>query len=224
MRTKNDLYPNYIAEIEEIEKNGITIPLLQRIIYKHRYNSKYNHKLYDRYQILKEGVPIFEREPRFDEDNPINNKVNNDFFGEAIDFKTGYFAGLPFSYNYSETNESKEVTGGEEAVKEASKALSDFITRNNMYDKDMEMPKQAAMCGYCGRLFYHDFDGNERVMILPSFETIILSKVDITEPQYGVRYYMIKDINDNKIWKVEFYDDEFIYYYYYTKTCKKYRL
>lgn len=213
MRTKNDLYPDYTAEIEEIEKNGINEALLQRIIYKHRYNAKYNHKLFDRYQVLKEGVPIFERESRFDEENPINNKINNDFFGEAVDFMTGYFAGLPFSYNYSDTQESEEMTGGEQAVEEASKVLSDFVTRNNMYDKDMEMTKQSAICGYCGRLFYHDTEGNERVMITPGFETIILSKTDITEPDYGVRYVLTKDINDNKIWKVEFYDSEHIYYY-----------
>ncbi len=213
MRTKNDIYPDYTAEIEELDKNGISEALLQRIIYKHRYNHKYNHKLFDRYQILKEGVPIFERESRYDEDNPINNKVNNDFFGEAVDFMTGYFAGLPFSYNYSETEESEESAGGENAVEEISKVLSDFVTRNNMYDKDMEMTKQSAICGYSGRLFYHDTDGNERVMILPGFETIILSKTDITEPEYGIRYFLTKDIHDNKIWKVEFYDSNYIYYY-----------
>lgn len=213
MRTKNDLYPDYTAEIEELNEKGINEWLLQRIIYKHRYNSKYNHKLYDRYQILREGVPIFQRESRYNEDNPINNKINNDFFGEAVDFMTGYFAGLPFSYNYSDTSESEEMTGGEEAVDEAAKVMSDFVTRNNMYDKDMEMTKQSALCGYCGRLFYHDTEGVERVMILPGYETIILSTTDITEPEYGVRYFLTKDINDNKIWKVEFYDSENIYYY-----------
>lgn len=213
MRTRNDLYPDYTAEIEKIEKSGINETLLQRIIYKHRHNSKYNHKLYDRYRILKEGVPIFDRKARFEEDDPINNKVNNDFFGEAIDFMTGYFAGLPFSYNYSETDESEEMTGGEKAVEAANKTMSDFITRNNMYDKDMEMTKQSALCGYCGRLFYHDPEGNERVMINPGHETIILSKTDITEPQYGVWYRLTKDINDNKIWKVEYYDADYIYFY-----------
>jgi SPP1 family phage portal protein len=213
MRTKNDIYPDYTAEIEEIEKNGITEELLQRIIHKHKFNSLYNHKLFDRYQVLKEGVPIFQRESRYDEDDPINNKVNNDFFGEAVDFMTGYFAGLPFSYNYSDTEESKEMTGGEKAVEEASKALSDFVTRNNMYDKDMEMTKQGAICGYCGRLFYIDEEGHERVMILPGYEVIILSKTDMCEPQYAVWYRLTKDINDNKVWKVEFYDAEKIWYY-----------
>lgn len=212
MRTLKDIYPDYSAELDELDSNGISEQLLQRIIFKHRFNSKYNKKLDDRYRVVKEGVPIFSRESRFD-DNPINNKVNNDFFGEIIDFKTGYFAGKPISYYYSKTLESKETTGGENAVDEAAKTLSDFVTRNNMYDKDLEMTKQAAINGYCGRLFYHDLEGNERVMIIPSYQTIILSRTSICEPEYAVRYFLTTDIHDNKIWKVEFYDSHHIYYY-----------
>ena len=212
MRKLKDLYPDYTAEIEELDKNGISEALLYKIISKHRENSKYNKKLDDRYKVVKEGVPILNRKSRFD-DNPINNKINNDFFGEIIDFKTGYFAGKPISYYYSKTNESEQDTGGEQAVKQASKTLSDFITRNNMYDKDLEMTKQAAISGYCGRLFYHDTDGCERVMIIPSYQTIILSRTSIVEPEYAVRYFLTTDINDNKVWKVEFYDSKYIYYY-----------
>lgn len=212
MRTIKDLYPDYTAEIEEIDKNGITEDLLQKIIYKHRFNSKYNKKLDDRYKVVKEGLPIANRKSRFD-DNPINNKINNDFFGEIIDFKTGYFAGKPFSYCYSKTEESEEMIGGEEAVDIASKTLSDFVTRNVMADKDLEMTKQSAISGYCGRLFYHDTEGNERVMIIPSYQTIILSKTNICEPEYAVRYFLTTDINDNKVWKVEFYDTTTIKYY-----------
>lgn len=212
MRTLRDLYPDYSAEIDELDKGGITKELLERIIRKHKYNSLYNKKLEDRYKVVKEGLPILNRKTRF-EDETINNKINNDFFGEIIDFKTGYFAGKPISYYYSKTDESEEMTGGEQAIDEASKALSDFIVRNNMYDKDLDMTKQAAISGYCGRLFYHDLDGNERIMIVPSYQAIILSKTTICEPEYAVRYFLTTDINDNKVWKVEFYDTEFIYYY-----------
>lgn len=212
MRTLRELYPDYTAEIDELDKNGITELLLQRIIRKHRFNSKYNKKLDNRYKVVKEGVPIFGRRPRFDNE-VINNTVNNDFFGEIVDFKTGYFAGKPISYYYSKTDESEQDTGGDEAVEQVSKVLSDFITLNNMYDKDLEMTKQAAISGYCGRLFYHDTDGNERVMIVPAYQTIILSKTHISEPEYAVRYFLTTDINDNKIWKVEFYDSNNIYYY-----------
>lgn len=212
MRTLKELYPDYTAEIDELDKSGINEALLQRIIKKHRAISKYNQQLDDRYKVVKEGLPILNRKPRF-EDDTINNKINNDFFGEIIDFKTGYFAGKPISYYYSKTDESEEDSGGEQAVDEASKALSDFVVLNNMFDKDMEMTKQSAISGYCGRLFYHDLDGNERVMIVPSYQAIILSKTTICEPEYGVRYFLTTDIHDNKIWKVEFYDSEWIYYF-----------
>lgn len=214
VRKKDSLYPDYTAEIEEIEKNGITEELLQRIIKKHRNNAIYNKGLYERYEAIDGAVPIFTREPRFDdEEKPINNKLNNDFFGEIIDFKTGYFAGKPVSYSYSDTEESKDDTGGEEARDIASKVLTDFVTRNNMYDVDMEVTKMASICGYAGRLLYHDEDGNERVMPVKPFECIVLSNTSITEPQYAVRYYMTTDIHDNEVWHAEFYDSEKIKYY-----------
>lgn len=217
MRNRKQLYPDYSAEIEAIEQDGISESLLYKIIKKHMDNIEYNKSLFERYEVLDVedgGVPIFRRKARFEEDsNIINNKINNDFFGEIIDFKTGYFAGRPISYTYCDTEESKDVTGGEEAVDEANKVLSDFVVRNNMFDKDMEMTKNAAICGYSGRLFYHDLEGNERVLILPGFETIILSKTDITEPLYGIRLYQTTDINNNTIWKVEFYDSNIIKYY-----------
>lgn len=212
-RNERELYPNYSAFIDEIEKNGISAELLSKIINKHQYNSKYNRKLYKRYMAMDGGVPISERKPRFKEKNPINNKINNDFFSIIVDFETGFLAGNPIAYGYSKTKESEEMTGGETAIDTATKALTDFTTRNNMYGVDMETTKIASICGYAGRLFYIDLEGNERVMAVPSYETIILSRTDITEPQYAIRYYPVWDINDVKTWVVEFYDNKNIYTY-----------
>ena len=100
-----------------------------------------------------------------------------------------------------------------QALEEASKALSDFIKRNNMFDIDMEATKFAAICGYAGRLFYIDPKGNERVMITPPYETIILSETEMTEPEFGLRYYQYLDLNDQQTWKAEFYDESTVYYY-----------
>lgn len=223
VRGKLEKYPDYTAEIEAIEKGGITDELLRRIINKHRNNAAYNKRLIDRYEVLGEGVPIFARTPRFsDSDDAINHKLNNDFFSEIIDFKTGYFAGNPIGYSYSDTEESQEDTGDngdtdaeQKAARDAaSKAITDFVTRSNMFDKDMECTKYAAICGYAGRLFYIDKDGNERVMVVPPNECIILSKTrDITQPTYGVHYYESTDISDNEVHKAEFYDGESIHYF-----------
>lgn len=212
-RNKNELLPDLTAFVDEIDKNGITPELLYKIIRRHRANSTYNKNMWDRYMAINSGVPIFDRKPRYDEKNPINNKINNDFFGEIIDFKVGYFAGVPFAYGYSSTDEAEEVTGGKEAIEKATKAVTDFTTRNNMYGVDMETTKNASIYGYSGRLFYIDTEGVERVMPVHGFETIILSKTDISEPKYAIRYFEVTDINDVKSWTVEFYDNANIHTY-----------
>lgn len=212
-RSEYELYPDFQAEIDEIDRVGISDALLNKIIDKHAANRMYNWNLHKRYEVLDGEVPIFQRIPRFDEENPVNNKVNNDFFGEIVDFKTGYFAGKPAVYSYADTVESKEDTGGEEARDEASKALSDFVARNNMYDVDMDITKFAAIAGYAGRMFYHDTDGNERCMALPSYETIVLSETSIMEPKYGIRYYKTIGLGGEEIWKAEFDDGKTIRFY-----------
>ncbi len=211
-RKENQLYPDFTAYVDEIEKNGITPELLSKIINRHRPNSKYNEELFNRYTTIDGAVPITKRKPRFEEEaKPINNMINNDFFSEIVDFKTGYFAGEPIAYGYSKSEEAEEVTGGAVAVDKATKALTDFVVRNNMYGVDMETTKYASIYGYAGRLFYVDLDGNERVMPVHGFQTIILSKTDISEPQYAIRYYKTYNINNVVTWIVEFYDNAFIY-------------
>lgn len=214
MRTKKQLYPDYSAEVEYLKENGVDEKILYKIIQKHRGNAKYNHNLYDRYMVLDGAIPIFKREARFKEENPINNKLNDDYFGEIVDFKTGYFAGKPITYSYSKGEEAQKETGGEEAVKEAARTVTDFTTRNNMYGCDMEITKFASMCGYAGRLMYVDKDGNERCMATIPHQSIFLSETsNISEPDYAVRYYRTEDINGAKRWNVEFYDDHFVYIY-----------
>lgn len=209
-RSEWELMPTYEAEINELRTSGLTLSLLYQIIQKHTYNAAYNKRLYNRYMAISTGVPIFGRQPTFDEERPINNKVNNDFFGEIVDFKVGYFAGEPISYSYSNTDESEDVTGGAKAVEAANKALTDFVVRNNMFGVDMETTKYATIYGYAGRLFYIDREGTERVMPVHGFETIILSNTDISEPEYAIRYFSNKSVNGEEIYTVEFYDDRYV--------------
>ena len=207
-RAEWELLPEFTAELEEIRKSGINKTLLYDIIEKHANNAEYNRELYRRYMAVANGVPIFGREPMYEEENPINNKVNNDFFGEIVDFKVGYFAGEPISYSYSDTEEAEKVTGGKEAVEKANKALTDFLTRNNMFGVDMETTKYASIYGYAGRLFYIDTEGNERVMPVHGYETIILSDADISEPEYAIRYYKSLKLKGEETYTVEFYDNK----------------
>lgn len=213
-RSVTELLPSFTAELEEIREHGITTDLLNKILAKHQANREYNEKLYQRYVTVSEGVEIFSRQPRFEEEtDAINNKVNNDFFGEIVDFKVGYFAGKPIAYGYSKTDEAEETTGGKEAVEKATKAITDFTTRNNMFGVDMEVTKFASIYGYAGRLFYIDKETNERVMAIHGYETIILSDTNISEPEYAIRYFKDVDIDGVENWVVEFYDEKYIYTY-----------
>lgn len=211
-RSEIQLLPEFTAELEEIRANGINEELLYKILQKHLPNADYNKILYKRYMTIQEGVPIFSRTERYKDKkkNIVNNQVNNDFFGEIVDFKVGYFAGEPISYTYSETDEAEETTGGKKAVDEANKVLTDFLTRNNMFGVDMETTKNASIYGYSGRLFYIDKEGVERVMPVHGYETIILSSTDISEPEYAIRYYRSLDINGSEVWTADFYDDKHI--------------
>lgn len=209
-------YPDYSAEIESIQESGITRELLQRIIRRHEGCCRRMKALYGRYRIEEEDVPIFGRQPRFqkeDSDSSINNRVNNDFFSEIVDIKVGFFAGKPANYTYGDDYQAEDETGGEEAVEEASKALNDFVKRNNLYDIDMETTKFAGICGYSGRLFYIDPEGDERIMVIPPYETIILSNTEMTEPKYGIRYYEYLTLDDTVTYKVEFYDETEVHFY-----------
>lgn len=209
-RTLLQLYPDYTGELKELKENGFSLDLLYKIINKHKQNALFNKNLYDRYMTVEGSVPIMRRTPRFNEQDPINNKINNDFFSEIVDFKTGYFAGKPIAYGYSRGTEAEETTGGKEGIDEATKLITDFVTRNNMYGVDMEVTKFASIYGYAGRLFYIDTDGAERVMPVHGFKTIILSSTDISEPEYAVRYFYTRTVTGQKIWTVEWYDDTFV--------------
>jgi SPP1 family phage portal protein len=220
-RRKSECYPDFSAEfaaLSSADGNYSTINLTQIIgtaIRRHRLNSIYNRHLFERYQCLDDGVPIFRRKPRFSQqENPINNQLNVDFFSEIVDFKTGYFAGKPIAYSYSSTAEAREVTGGEAKAEQAGKAITDFVMHANMYGADMQCVKHAAICGYGARLFYIDKCANENVMsILPYQALFITDTGDISQPEYAVRYYRVRDINDSLICKAEFYDSNCIYYF-----------
>ena len=210
VRSRAQLLPEFTAELEEIRTNGITPDLLYKIIEKHQPNALFNKDLYERYMTIKEGVPIFRRTPRYQEDNPINNQVNNDYFGQIVNAKVGCCAGNPFAYSYSVTDESEEDTGGSEAVEIASRTLTDFVKRNTMHKVDAQTTKNAAIYGYSGKLAYIDKELNERVKAIHGYETIALSDTSIAEPEYAIRYYQTLNLEGTAVWTVEFYDDKFI--------------
>ena len=138
---RTDDYPDLSGFLDYLNTNGFTDEILNRLIDRHTYNHKRTKDLYERYKCYEDKVPIFQREPRFKDDNlaslgleQLNNRLSHDFFGEINDVMIGYFAGKAASYSYSRDQEAEEATGGTEQVDQAQSALSDFITKNNFYD------------------------------------------------------------------------------------------
>lgn len=221
MRRMDD-YPDYSGFLDYLDRNGFDDQIMNKIIDRHAANRRRTTELYERYKCYEDVVPILLRTPRFDDGltdesgkkvEPMNNRVNNDFFGEINDIMIGYYAGKAAAYSYSTDSDSEEETGGEAAVDEAQKALTDFVNRNNMYDLNQEMTKYASVCGYAGRLFYIDREGEVRCMIVPPFNAVGISRDRVTEPEYAVRYYRSCSIDGTEEWHAEGYDARNVYYF-----------
>lgn len=222
----------YRAEMKALDaNNGVPTPeLLQAIIQKHRPKKEHMLGLYERYMCTQDGVPIYSRE--FEDESAINNQINNDYFSELVNTKVGYFAGAPFSYSYSQVADEEQDTaskGGilapikslfskKQEVKQtqadidnSQRVISDFVTRNNMADKDLEITKLSEVCGYVGRLLYINMEGEESVKVIEPWECIILSDTEMTEPRYAIWYYDSDVYVDGllkTITTVEFYNNK----------------
>ena len=179
----------------------VTSKIIYDLIKDHAPRREKMIELYHRYKGEKDGVPVLTR--NFQDKNKINNKLANDFFGDIIDTKVGYFAGQAISYNLDKESDNYERN---------TEIISDFQTRNDIEDIDAETAKMAAIMGVEGRLCYIDRDGLERVMLVPGWECIWVTDISINEPQYALRYYTITQ-NDRERYRVEWYDDRMVTYF-----------
>lgn len=181
--------------VDLIEQGGITPGIISEIIQDHGELRNRTLANYERYKAVKDGkgVPIYDRKFKTDSANAINNKLGNDFFSEIIDTKVGYMFGVPVTFMLDKQAPDYDVI---------SKKIERFGKVNNLPDTNSEAGKFAAMCGYDGLLLYIDKEGQERLMRVDPWETVILTRSEITEPVYGLRYY--KTFDDKC--KVEFYD------------------
>ena len=204
----HEMLPDFSYEIEQIQKGGITPELVQRILRKFEPRQAEMKRLYQRYLGDPQGIPIFQR--RLADERKVNNRVANDFFGEIVDMKVGYFAGNPISYNYAKDDPNYE---------EAQGLITRFAALNNLPDLDVEVTKMAAICGYGARLLYIDKKARERAKNLPAYGTVFLTTTgDITEPDYALYVYTVLDERDSPIRKVEFYDAAYTHFFIETRS------
>lgn len=170
--------------IELIERQGITPEIIANIIVEHGDLRQRTFNRYGRYQQSAQSTPILTREFEGEAANKINNKLANDYFKEIVDTKVGYMFGQPIVYNYD-----KNAQGYELAVDKIER----FRIANSLDDTNAEWCKFSSMAGYDVGLLYIDREGQERVMRIDPWEAVILSKGEITEPQYGLHYYRTFD-------------------------------
>lgn len=147
-------------------------------------------------------VPINDRS--FEDKTLANNKLANDYRGEIVDTKLGYFLGIPISYLLDDENTR------------AMETLKNFNLRNDIEDLDAVTGKYAAVCGKAFRLLYIDKDAEERAMNIPSWECIVIKGSTIEETQYALIYYPVEIVEEGKAktrLRAEFYSPEKVFFF-----------
>lgn len=184
---------DYYKYAEMIGEQGITSDILADVIRDHRPIAERAYKRYLRYEQDDSIMPVWtNRKYEGSMGNKINNHIENDYFGEIIDTKAGYLFGQPMGVTYAEENEVVE------------KAIRNFNLDNNIDDLNADICTVAGATGYDALLMYNDTNGRERLIRIDPWEAIVLSKTNMTEPEYGIIYY--KNWKDEYI--AEFYDEE----------------
>jgi len=186
--------------LELIKLNGrVTSQIITDLIDDNSTRATVMENLYERYKTETDGVPIFDR--YYDDTAKINNQLNNDFFSEIVDTKTGYMVGVPIVY---ETDPE-------------SPDFEEFQLRNRLDDLDAETVKMASICGTAARLLYVDVDGKHRVMRVNPWECIWVWDRSIDEVQFALRYYLVEYVGssgqtENKV-RVEWYDKDSVTFF-----------
>ena len=193
--------------IEDIKKNGVQPKHIEQMIELNKDNRRRMFNLYERYQAKQDAIPVFRHDPvkQYEDfetggnvkriDQFVNNKLNNAFEVEIVDTRVGYMHGVPIVYRDEDDEETK--------------LIQQFSLMNNLPDKDSELGKMAAICGYAARIIYIDKEGNERIKNLKPYNVMFLGE-DISEPEYSLHYFPVEDKDAQEVvWHAEFYDDTY---------------
>lgn len=167
----------YVQRFEE----GVTGELIAEVVEAFGPKRLHMKTMYERYKANKQYIPSLKNDPPVK--TAFDSRVANDYIGEAVDLKVGYFSGIPIAYNYD--NELPEADN-------ANDLLQRFNRLNRIADLDSETAKWSAITGYGARLLYLDEDKRERVMNVPSFDCIFIG--ELTDPTAALRLYTQADV------------------------------
>ncbi|WPZ17801.1 phage portal protein [Geobacillus subterraneus] len=180
----------------QLSISDVTSDIIQQIIDWHKTHREAMLGLYNRY--LGSGLPIQSR--TLPDPKKPNNKIPNDYRGYIINQVVGYLWGQPISYSIDSRNYD------ETKLKEYNDRLSRFNALNAIDDLDSELGKIMSICGYAARLLYIDKNGEERAMNIFPWEAVFVE--DGGEITHAIRYYKVKDLENNEYTKVEWYDSK----------------
>ena len=184
-----------------MDGNEITGQMIGDVVRESRERAEEMKKLYERYKVTKLGVPILTRTYEIENISKINNKLANDFFGDIVNTKVGYFVGNPIVYKYQDLKDPD------------TELLQSFLKRNAYEDLDSETAKMAAICGISVRYLYVNLEGEASVINVPPWECVFINdEIGISDAPYAIRYYTLER-EEKTYTKVEFFDEDTITYW-----------
>ena len=193
--------------------------IIRQIIKDEEGEHTRRYELYMQYKQSTDHVAIYDR--TFEDENKVNRKLPNDFFGDIVDTKVGYLAGKPITYQLDKNPYMAEDQLDEVRYDKDMVVVNDFLKYNSIADIDSEIFKFSAICGIGGRLLYIDKEGNAKLMNLKPWEVIFIFDRSIDELQYAARYYDItyheSDGTSGTRKRVEWYDSKNITFWLETK-------
>lgn len=137
-----------------------------------------------------------------DEGKP-NNKTVLNYPGYIVDMIKGYFLGKPLAYT------------SQDGQKELMEQIQDIFNYNDEQDENSEIASIMGTKGVAYELLYSDEQANIRFNeVDPENAFIVYDNKIIPEPRFGVRFYVIDDIEyietytKDEIIKYELVDDE----------------
>ncbi|ATN94342.1 portal protein [Lysinibacillus phage vB_LspM-01] len=187
---------------EEIGNDMSLADLLAKIVTKATPRLQVIKKLHERYAL--EHIPTLHDRPVCDPMD-IDNRLNNDFFSQIVNEKSGYFSGNPMTFSFDKEDEK------------ASELFDNFKVRVRLDDINYETTKNCSIGGYDARLIYlkQEYIGHvngvpkyttvEAVKQIPAYEAILLGEFGYDEPEFGIRTFVYQDLKGNDVSRVELY-------------------
>lgn len=188
---------NFTAELEALREGDRSNELFATIINKYRFRLEEIKLLHDRY--TTRHVPIMDR--CVSDPMSIDNRVNNDFFSEIINIKTGYFSGNPQAYIFADKD------------KKPAELFNRLRKKNRLDDLASETTKHCGIGGYSARLVYVDVHGELALTNLNPWECVFLGEKGLDEPEYAIHFYEYTDVDGNGWFRMALYEPYKVSYY-----------